>query len=91
MADTTIKLIEHKQLATLLPASTVAAIADKAQLLHQEQEVAYLINSAANTGEKSVIWNKPMTDALKAILDGQGYKVTRMPNSANEQWLVRCK
>lgn len=88
-----IKLIPTEDISTLKPASEVKAVADAAIRIQQEAAVARLINYAANTGEHTVVWQHPMDDALRDVLQGQGYKITRRPFSAStndqtSEWII---
>lgn len=71
-------LIPTDELSTLKSASDVKEVADAAVKIHEEQSVARLINLAANTGEHQAIWEHPLSPELKKVLEGQGYKVTKM-------------
>ena len=76
-------LIPIDEMTTLKSASEVKAVADEAISIHEQQSVAALINQAANSGQHSVIWNRPMTDELKKVLEGQGYKITKNNHAAD--------
>ena len=65
--------IPQDQLTTLKAASAVKTVADTAVAELEEMSVAHLINTAANTGEYSAVYSKPISKALKTKLEGQGY------------------
>ena len=71
------KLIPIDEMDVLKSASEVKTVADAALQLQDEASAAHLINEAANTGQHMALWRRPMSDALKQTLEGQGYKVTR--------------
>lgn len=81
------ELIPIAEISVLKPASEVKEVADEAVRLHEEAAVARLINLAANAGEHVAIWEHPMSDALKTVLEGQGYKITRVRRAANPDFL----
>lgn len=67
--------IDLKELTTLISASDAKSVAESADLYHELSEIAYQINTAANTGSKSVrILHQISKDALDE-LEGQGYVV----------------
>lgn len=70
------------ELATLKSAAQAKAVADDVKQYTDEMVAAYLINSAANTGEHSVIWQHNMSSVLKSTLEAQSYRVTRVSPSA---------
>jgi len=72
-----VELIPSDEMTTLKPASEVKTIADEAEEILEQQSVAYLINEAANTGSHMVVWSKSISDELKQVLEGQGYKVIK--------------
>lgn len=76
-------LIPASDMTTLIAASAAKAVADSAIEDLEQQSMAYCINSAANTGEHFTAWDKPISPALKTLLEGQGYTVTKNPCSAN--------
>lgn len=76
-------LIPASDMNVLIAASAAKAVADSALADLEQQSMAYCINSAANTGEHFTAWDKPISSALLSVLEGQGYTVTRNPNSAD--------
>lgn len=76
-------LIPMSDLTTLISASAAKAVADSAVLEHEKQSAAALINNAANTGAHSAVWQHPMSDELRQILEGQGYKIITLNNIAD--------
>ena len=75
-------LISRDEMDVLIPASEAKAVADKAIEYHDKAAAAYLINEAANTGEHCVLWQHPMSEALRDVLEGAGYKVTAKKRTA---------
>lgn len=76
-------LIPMSDLTTLISASAAKAVADTAVFEHEKQSVAALINNAANTGCHEAIWQHPMSDELKTLLESQGYKVVTLTQIAD--------
>ena len=72
-------LIPQDELPTLKSASDVKSVADSAELEAEKMAVAKLINSAANTGQYTVLYNHPISDELLQLLKGQGYTVKNPP------------
>ena len=68
--------IKPEDMATLQSASDVKAIAETAIAELEEMSVAHCINEAANTGEYSAVYSKPISDALRIKLEGQGYTLS---------------
>ena len=83
-------LIPMDELTILKSANEVKAVADEAVQIIEQQTMAAAINSAANTGQHSITWSKPISDALKAVLEGQGYIVTKNNRAAdpNYSWTI---
>ena len=69
-------LIPMDELMTLKAASAVKTVASTAAADQQEKEIAYAINTAANTGEYDVAYNGKIIDSVKTKLESNGYKVT---------------
>jgi len=85
------ELIPISEMTELKSAAQAKAVADEALKIHEKQQIAAAINSAANSGEHSIIYQHPISDEVKAILEGQGYKVTRKPHSANPDFLYKIE
>lgn len=68
--------IKPEDMATLQSASDVKAIAETAVAELEEMSVAHCINEAANTGEYSAVYSKPISAALRTKLEGQGYTLS---------------
>ena len=79
-------LIPMDELTELKAASEVKAVADEAVQIIEQQTMAAAINSAANTGQHSITWSKPISDALIAVLEGQGYRVTKNNRAADPSY-----
>lgn len=69
-------LIPREELTTLKPASDVRNVADSAYEIHEEMSVAHDINTAANSGEKSISIVRKLSDNLIEKLKAQGYTIT---------------
>lgn len=68
--------IKPEDMATLQPATDVKAIAETAVSELEEMSVAHCINEAANTGEYSAVYSKPISAALRTKLESQGYTLS---------------
>lgn len=68
--------IPQNELTTLKAASAVKTVAAGAVAELEEMSVAHLINTAANCGEYSAVYNKPISAALRTKLAGQGYTLS---------------
>lgn len=69
-------LIPQDELNQLKNASEVETVANTAEQTIQEQAVAYLINTAANTGLHECQFNGILTEDTITALEGKGYTVT---------------
>lgn len=83
MADS--ELIPRDELTTLIEASEVAKVADDAESIIEEQQVAYLINSAANTGARMALFNHPLSEDMIKNLEEKGYTVNKKIHSADPE------
>ena len=72
-------LIPLDALTQLQPAADVKTVAENADEIHETQEVAYAINTAANTGVTEVIYDKAISDNVQSTLEAQGYTLTQRP------------
>ena len=68
--------IPQDELTTLKTASAVKTVAASAIAELEEMSVAHLINTAANTGEYRAVYSKPISNALRTKLEGQGYTLS---------------
>lgn len=68
-------LIERDKLNQLIPASEAKAVSETALDAINLAQVAYAINTAANTGETQTVVMTQMTDNTKEQLNAKGYKV----------------
>ena len=68
-------LIPFNQYTTLQQASDVKTVADDAITDAEEIAVAELINSAANTGQTSALYNHPLSETTISTLESKGYTV----------------
>lgn len=71
-------------LVTLRSAEDVREVAENAAEIHEMQQIAYAINTAANTGELCVEYNHGISDSMMSTLEQQGYTIKPHP-LANEQ------
>ena len=87
MAD---NLIPKDELIELKSASTVKAVADSAVRIIEKQACAQAINTAANTGSHSVIFDHPMSKQLQDELKTLGYEFHPVANSADptKHWVI---
>jgi hypothetical protein len=69
-------LIPRDQLTELQPAADVKNVAENASEIHETQSIAYAINTAANTGATSVIYDKEISDNVQSTLELNGYVLT---------------
>ena len=69
-------LIPREELTTLKPASDVRNVADSAYEIHEEMSVAHDINTAANSGEKSITIVRKLSENLESKLKAKGYTIT---------------
>lgn len=85
--------VELQDMAKLIPASQAKEIADSAELYHELATLAHLINQAANTGEKQVWVNTPISDDAKVELENQQYKIESVKYSAKKdsQYIISWK
>ena len=83
-------LIPRDEMNQLKNASAVKAIADSAIEEQLEMEVAYIINTAANTGCHTAVWAKEMPEDLKSTLEGKGYQVLSDNSAADPRkyWII---
>ena len=69
-------LVPKDEMTTLRSASQSLDTANSAEDDIQLKAVAYAINSAANTGQKRVVFQELILDAVKEQLESNGYKLT---------------
>lgn len=83
-------LIPIEEISNLKSASEVKSVADTALDIIEEQQVAKLINIAANAGQHSAMWQHDMSDELKTKLESMGYTVYKKSNAAipNHIWYI---
>ena len=65
-----------EDMTTLITASMAKSFAYPALEELEEISVAYAINSAANCGEYTTTYAKPISSTLRAKLEGMGYVIT---------------
>lgn len=69
-------LIPREELTTLKSASEVRSVAESAYEIHEEMSVAHDINTAANSGEKSVTVVRNLSESILSKLKANGYTIT---------------
>lgn len=79
-------LIPADEMSVLKSASEAYSIASTAAYDQELNAVTHYINQAINTGATSVTWNNDLMDEVKTVLEGQGYKITRMIPAANNRF-----
>ena len=68
--------IPQDELTELKSATAVKGVSATAIAELEEMSVAHLINTAANTGEYQAVYNRPISEALRTKLKGQGYTLS---------------
>lgn len=68
--------ITPENMTTLQTAAAVKTVAASAVSELEEMQVAHCINEAANTGEYSATYCRPISAALKTKLESKGYTLT---------------
>ena len=68
--------IKPEDMATLQSAAAVKSVASAAVAELEEMQVAHCINEAANTGEYSAVYTRPISNTLRTKLEGQGYTLS---------------
>lgn len=76
LEEFTMSLIPREELTTIKPASDVRNVADSAYEIHEEMSVAHDINTAANSGEKSITIVRKLSENLESKLKAKGYTIT---------------
>lgn len=84
MATTVNLYTTPEELNTLHSAEQVKSVSEASFEIQERSAVARLINLAANTGEKTALWNHPLSVNLKKELESQGYKVIQPDRVAKE-------
>ena len=74
--------ISNEDLNTLFDASKLSDVSDKAELEHEIESIARSCNLAANAGQKSTIWDKPISNEALSRLKQSNYTVKPDSNSA---------
>nr|DAK99499.1 MAG TPA: hypothetical protein [Caudoviricetes sp.] len=69
-------LIPREELTTLKSASEVRSVAESAYEIHEEMSIAHDINTAANSGEKSVAVVRKLSESIISKLKSNGYTIT---------------
>lgn len=69
-------LIPREELTTLKSASEVRSVAESAYEIHEEMSISHDINTAANSGEKSVAVVRKLSESIISKLKANGYTIT---------------
>lgn len=78
-------LVNKDEMIKLRSASDSRATAQTAEKDIQLQAIAYAINTAANTGLFSTIYQSPLLDGVKEELEGKGYVVRFVNNNSMQK------
>lgn len=81
-------LIPYNELAELKLASDVKDISAGAKIAHQVSEVAYVINTAANTGEYRAYYNGELLPETIELLESNGYTIVANARSIHSQSVI---
>lgn len=76
LEEFTMSLIPREELTTLKSASEVRSVAESAYQIHEEMSIAHDINTAANSGEKSVAVVRKLSESIVSKLKANGYTIT---------------
>lgn len=76
LEEFTMSLIPREELTTLKSASEVRSVAESAYEIHEEMSIAHDINTAANSGEKSVAVVRKLSESIVSKLKADGYTIT---------------
>ena len=76
LEEFTMSLIPREELTTLKSASEVRSVAESAYEIHEEMSIAHDINTAANSGEKSVAVVRKLSESIISKLKANGYTIT---------------
>ena len=68
--------IKPEDMTTLQTAAAVKTVAEGAVAELEEMQVAHCINEAANTGEYTAVYGRPISDSLRTKLEGKGYTLS---------------
>lgn len=83
-------LIAQAELTNLLPASRLAEVSATAEQVHELAAIACNCNSAANAGQTSTVWNKPISEYAMNELRINGYIVEPQRSaSPGNVWVIR--
>ena len=61
---------------TLNSASTSAATAETAEFNLDKLAVTHQINAAVDCGQNSIVWQRPLSNEVKAAIEAEGYTIT---------------
>ena len=81
-------LIPISDMNILKSASEVRSISETALIDQQIAEVAYVINTAANSGEKRCIFCRNLLDKTIEELENKGYTITKLDNLSAIQYTI---
>lgn len=74
--------IPNSEISTLYDASKLSEVSDKADFEHEIESIARACNLAANAGQKSIVWDKPISATAIDKLKDKNYKVDVDLNAA---------
>ncbi len=81
-------LIPQDELTILKAASAVKTVASTAVFEQEQKDIAYAINTAANTGNTEVLVHRILSKQMETTLTQQGYTLTHSDLVANPNALV---
>ena len=67
--------VPYDELNQLQSAADAKTVAESSEVESQTQSIAYAINTAANTGEKSVVYLTPLIPEVRTTLEAEGYTI----------------
>lgn len=76
---------------TLKSSSEAASKADDIIENSDITACAMLINTSANAGQHSALWQHPMSDELRSALESNGYEIEELRHVAkhDELWVIK--
>ena len=85
--------IAPEDMTTLIAASEAKTVAATAAEDLEEMQVAHCINEAANTGEYTAYYSRPLSQTMITKLEGQGYTITQPAPIAKpgDVWIISWK
>lgn len=77
-----------EDMITLLPASEVRQVSDQSMIRIEREQIAYAINSCANTGEYSVWISDSLSETVQSELKANGYTLKQTVKLSTKGWLI---